>query len=174
MCVWQMRNGDIFLPSVFSMVAITAEKRNVIRAFFYFLTYLTMLWIDFCGCWFHCSTNDRLQKKLVFQWKIANNNRFNFCGNEDDYLHYFITCSFLKTCWEEIYNLFKRNNLNITLRFAFYNFIVTIVWLLSIANINTSDRFVPVCHARTQLQYSFNMLPQAIRVQTAQAAPWVL
>ena len=45
-----------------------------------------------------------------------NNNRFNFCGNEDDYLHYFITCSFLKTCWEEIYNLFKRNNLNITLR----------------------------------------------------------
>jgi hypothetical protein len=33
-------------------------------------------------------------RKLLFQWKIVNNNRCNFCGNEEDYLHYFITCSF--------------------------------------------------------------------------------
>ena len=32
-------------------------------------------------------------KKLLFQWKIVNDNRCNFCGNEEDYLHYFITCS---------------------------------------------------------------------------------
>ena len=33
-------------------------------------------------------------KKILFQWKIVNNNQCNFCGNEEDYLHYFITCSF--------------------------------------------------------------------------------
>ena len=54
--------------------------------------------------------------KLLFQWKIVNNNRCNFCGNEEDYLHYFITCSFLKTLWEKIYNLFKSNNLEFTLK----------------------------------------------------------
>ena len=55
-------------------------------------------------------------KKLVFQWKIVNNNRCNFCGNEEDYIHYFLTCSLFKTFWEEIYNLYKSNDLNITLR----------------------------------------------------------
>jgi hypothetical protein len=53
--------------------------------------------------------------KLLFQWKIVNNNRCNFCGNEEDYLHYFITCSFFKTFREKIYNLFKSNNLEFTL-----------------------------------------------------------
>ena len=38
------------------------------------------------------------------------------CGNEEDYLHYFITCSFFKTLWEKIYNHFKSNNLEITLK----------------------------------------------------------
>ena len=56
-------------------------------------------------------------KKLLFQWKIVNNNRCNFCGNEEDYLHYFITCSFLKMFWEKIYNLFKSDiNLEIALK----------------------------------------------------------
>jgi len=55
-------------------------------------------------------------KKILFQWKIVNNNRCNFCGNEEDYLHYFITCSFFKTFWEKIYNLLKSNNLDITLK----------------------------------------------------------
>ena len=56
-------------------------------------------------------------KKLLFQWKIVNNNRCNFCGNEEDYLHYFITCSFLKMFWKKIYNLFKSNiNLEIALK----------------------------------------------------------
>ena len=41
-----------------------------------------------------------------------NDNQCNFCGNEEDYLHYFISCSF----WEKIYNLFKSNNLDITLK----------------------------------------------------------
>ena len=55
-------------------------------------------------------------KTILFQWKIVNNNRCNFFGNEEDYLHTFITCSFLKTFWEKIYNLFKSNNLEITLK----------------------------------------------------------
>ena len=54
-------------------------------------------------------------KKILSQWQIMNNNRCSFCGNEEDYLHYFITCSFLKTFWEKIYNLFKSNNLEFTL-----------------------------------------------------------
>ena len=45
------------------------------------------------------------KKKLLFQWKIVNNNRCNF-----------ITCSFLKTFWEKIYNLSKSNNLEFTLK----------------------------------------------------------
>ena len=45
-----------------------------------------------------------------------NNNRCKFCGNEEDYLHYFITCSFFKRFWEKIYNLLKSNNLEITLK----------------------------------------------------------
>ena len=55
-------------------------------------------------------------KKILSQWQIMNNNRCNFCGNEEDYLHYFITCSFLKTFWEKIYNLFKSNNLEFALK----------------------------------------------------------
>jgi hypothetical protein len=35
-------------------------------------------------------------QQILYQWKIVNNNRCNFYGNEEDYLHYFITCSFLK------------------------------------------------------------------------------
>jgi hypothetical protein len=54
--------------------------------------------------------------KILLQWKIVNNTRCNFCGNDEDYLHYFITCSFLKTFWEKIYNLYKSNNLEIKLK----------------------------------------------------------
>jgi hypothetical protein len=54
-------------------------------------------------------------KQLLFQWKIVNNNRSKFGGNEEDYLHYFITCSFFKRLGEKIYNLLKSNNLEITL-----------------------------------------------------------
>jgi hypothetical protein len=46
----------------------------------------------------------------------VNNTRCNCCGNDEDYLHYFITCSFLKTFWEKIYNLYKSNNLEIKLK----------------------------------------------------------
>jgi hypothetical protein len=63
-------------------------------------------------------------KKLLFQCKIVNNNRCNFFGNEEDYIHYFITCSFFKTFWGEIYILFKSNNLEFTLKLK-----KTYIWL---------------------------------------------
>ena len=55
-------------------------------------------------------------KKIIISMEIVNNNRCNFCGNEEDYLHYFITCSFFKTFWGKIHNLSKSNNLEITLQ----------------------------------------------------------
>ena len=35
-------------------------------------------------------------KKLLMKWRIANNNQCNFCGQDEDYLHYFISCPYLK------------------------------------------------------------------------------
>ena len=43
-----------------------------------------------------------------------NNNCCNFCGRRLSSLLYY--CSFFKTFWEDIYNLFKSNNLEITLK----------------------------------------------------------
>jgi hypothetical protein len=76
-------------------------------------------------------------QQLLFQWKIVNNNRYNFCENEEVYLHYFITCSFLKTFWERIYNLFKSNNLEFTLKlkhliFGYRIYLIIIIIVLII------------------------------------------
>jgi hypothetical protein len=35
-------------------------------------------------------------KKLLMKWRIANNSQCNFCGQDEDYLHYFISCPYLK------------------------------------------------------------------------------
>ena len=32
---------------------------------------------------------------LLFKWKISGNSLCNFCKTDEDYSHYFITCSFL-------------------------------------------------------------------------------
>jgi hypothetical protein len=34
--------------------------------------------------------------KLLMKWKIANNSQCNLCGLDEDYQHYFISCSYLK------------------------------------------------------------------------------
>ena len=31
-------------------------------------------------------------KKLLMKWRIAINSQYNFCGQEEDYLQYFISC----------------------------------------------------------------------------------
>ena len=35
-------------------------------------------------------------RKLLMKWKITNNSQCNLCGQDEDYLHYFISCSYLK------------------------------------------------------------------------------
>ena len=33
------------------------------------------------------------------KWRIANNSQCNLCGRDEDYLHYFISCPYLKEFW---------------------------------------------------------------------------
>ena len=35
-------------------------------------------------------------KKLLMKWRIAINSQCNFCGQDEDYLHYFMSCPYLK------------------------------------------------------------------------------
>ena len=35
-------------------------------------------------------------KKLLMKRRIAYNSQCNFCGQDEEYLHYFISCSYLK------------------------------------------------------------------------------
>jgi hypothetical protein len=41
------------------------------------------------------------------KWRIANNSQCNFCGQNEDYLHYFISNPYLKESWVK-YNKFWR------------------------------------------------------------------
>ena len=45
-------------------------------------------------------------KKLLMKWRIANNSQCNFCGQDEDYLHYFISCPYLKELWVKIHILY--------------------------------------------------------------------
>ena len=47
-------------------------------------------------------------KKLLFLWKISNNPLCNFCGKEEDYQHYFISCSYFLCFWNKIYETFSK------------------------------------------------------------------
>ena len=38
-------------------------------------------------------------KVLLSKWKIVGNSLCNFCKLDEDYSHYFITCTFLKEFW---------------------------------------------------------------------------
>jgi hypothetical protein len=40
-----------------------------------------------------------LNKVLLSKWKIVGNRLCNFCKLDEDYSHYFITCTFLKEFW---------------------------------------------------------------------------
>jgi hypothetical protein len=35
------------------------------------------------------------------KWRIAIISQCNFCGQDEDYLHYFISCPYLKEFWGE-------------------------------------------------------------------------
>jgi hypothetical protein len=46
-------------------------------------------------------------KVLLSKWKIVGNSLCNFCKLNEDYSHYFITCTFLKEFWTKFQNLMK-------------------------------------------------------------------
>ena len=41
-------------------------------------------------------------KKLLMKWRIAINSQCNFGGQDEDYLHYFMSCPYLKEFWVKI------------------------------------------------------------------------
>jgi hypothetical protein len=43
-------------------------------------------------------------KVLLSKWKIVENSLCNFCKLDEDYSHYFITCTFLKEFWTKFQN----------------------------------------------------------------------
>jgi hypothetical protein len=45
------------------------------------------------------------------KWKIANNSQRNFCGQGGDYLHYFISCLYLKELWVKIKKILNKTNI---------------------------------------------------------------
>ena len=50
-------------------------------------------------------------KKLLMKWRIAINIQCNFCGQDEDYLHYFIYCPYLKEFWVKIQQILKKSNI---------------------------------------------------------------
>jgi hypothetical protein len=52
-------------------------------------------------------------KKLLMKWRIANNSQCNLCGlsKDQDYLHYFISCPYLKEFWVKILQILKKSNI---------------------------------------------------------------
>ena len=53
-------------------------------------------------------------KTLLFKWKISTDSKCNYCKSEEEnYVHFFLTCKFLSEFWEKIYNLLKEVNFEI-------------------------------------------------------------
>ena len=51
-------------------------------------------------------------KVLLSKWKIVGNSLCNFCKLDEDYSHYFITCTFLKEFWTEFNEGFEYRKQN--------------------------------------------------------------
>ena len=50
-------------------------------------------------------------KAATIKVEISENDKCNFCKTkEEDYLHFFITCSFLKDFWEKVHYLLAKMN----------------------------------------------------------------
>jgi hypothetical protein len=45
------------------------------------------------------------------KWRIAINSQCNFCGQDEDYLHYFMSCPYLKEFWVKIQQILKKSNI---------------------------------------------------------------
>ena len=51
-------------------------------------------------------------RKLLCKWKITQNIQCNFCNEDEDYLHYFISCSCLDNFWTKIQEILRVCNMN--------------------------------------------------------------
>jgi hypothetical protein len=49
------------------------------------------------------------------------NSQCNFCGQDEDYLHYFMSCPYLKEFWVKIQQILKKSNIEnfVTLKHAY-------------------------------------------------------
>ena len=45
------------------------------------------------------------------KWRIAINSQCNFCGQDEDYLHYFMSCPYLNEFWVKIQQILKKSNI---------------------------------------------------------------
>jgi len=58
------------------------------------------------------------------KWKIANNSQCNFRGQDEEYLYYFISCSYLKELWVKIQQILKKKLIEhfVTLRHIVFGY----------------------------------------------------
>ena len=52
-------------------------------------------------------------QKLLFQWKISKKYLCNFCGQEEDYFHYFIFCPYLSDFWDKIQKILSESKIEV-------------------------------------------------------------
>ena len=50
-------------------------------------------------------------KKLLMKWRIAIDSQCNFCDQDEDYLHYFISCPYLKEFWVKIQQILNKSKI---------------------------------------------------------------
>jgi hypothetical protein len=46
------------------------------------------------------------------KWRIAINSQCNFCGQDEDYLHYYMSCPYLKEFWVKKQQILKKSNID--------------------------------------------------------------
>ena len=64
-------------------------------------------------------------KTLLLKWKISTDGKCNFCkSDEENYIHFFLSCKFLNEFWGKINNLFKnvKFEVNISLKHLVFGY----------------------------------------------------
>jgi hypothetical protein len=59
------------------------------------------------------------------KWRIAINSQCNVCGQDEDYLHYFMSCPYLKEFWVKIQQILKKSNIEncVTLKHIVFGYL---------------------------------------------------
>ena len=110
-------------------------------------------------------------KVLLSKWKIVGNSLCNFCKLNDDYSHYFITCTFLKEFWTTFQNLMKGLGIEnkITLNhivlgykiddknYLALNFLITVVGYIDVYKIFANEYIKRINENKTLQKCTFLM-----------------